>query len=112
MSSDSKMIIATVLIAAGGLFWSDDATRDRLDSVEGKVDGLSEAVGNLQQRMALVDGRITSDAVIARRFTELKVSDFTKVLERMVLDGSLTQEKADSLLKSIDPASPGLEPQN
>ena len=101
MAKDTWAIIGTlVLLVGASTGW---VLRD-LDEISGKVDRLSGAVGNLQQRVTLLDGRIANDAVLASHQKAPDVEAIRMLIDQMLAKGTLTVANANSIRESLESA--------
>ena len=72
-----------------------------LDSLAGKVDQLNGAVGNFQQRMTLLDRRLSEDAIGASSETVPDVEAVQVLLDDMVARGTLAQARASAIRANL-----------
>ena len=112
MSKDTKVTIGTisalVISATTVLFMNISDVKADVRSVNAKVDSLTSDVGNLQQRMSMIDGRTSRDVLAARSVHTITNADITAVIAKMVADGNLDQLQGSTLLASLYP-TPAVE---
>ena len=108
MAKDTWAIIGALALlvtpSTGWVLRDIETAKSAIDALDKKVDQLSGAVGNLQQRATLLDGRMSEDAIVSSHKKSPDVEAVRILINEMIAKGTLTQARASAIVANLEAA--------